>query len=574
MKITKKILYEMIEAEIINETIGWVGGNDVGDIRRLNQALVDKNLNKFQGLVNREFQNLTQEDWNNHPDMLRIFTTANGIDIPGWEDSGARAVLLSAEESGFVSSARIAQVQSASDTILDTQNPHVHNPDTASQNGVIATQLSTEDQEAVQKLSWIHISGVLGRGSGRTDDVKALQSILLTRLEQNNLPAAARAMKDASSDGSGVDGDFGGKTEAAVRALQDKWGIKNDGIVGKQTLMSLVLNHGDHNITPTLSRVLTGIVASPAPAGLANQTQFNDGDGMAGSEITDLIIHEQHSETGKPNRQQISITCDGATGAGFWPPAVCDGDEGRQCTKIVVTAEDMSVPDSFQLIWTPGDDIRSEIIKIEVQPHDSDAERPGVNFIVSFDSPIDVLGTEIKIDGNTIDVSFYSSVPEDNVRENADGVPDTIILEPVLSSDIPVNIEWSIRTDPDSGELSFMHTYGTKLKVRQDRPDLAQHSADKSVPHREGYDYFARITPGIGFKVWIWSTTDNEWIEETNIDQDYVNAIKPKNIDLNGGDESDFWVSEIKEILYQEAVNKKAGETILSEARFKKLAGI
>ena len=82
-------------------------------------------------------------------------------------------------------------------------------------------------------------NSILQKGSQNKGHVEALQKILLIRLEENGESAAADAMKAATTDRTGVDGIFGGKTEAAVIALQQKYRIDVDGTVGKQTFAAL-----------------------------------------------------------------------------------------------------------------------------------------------------------------------------------------------------------------------------------------------------------------------------------------------------------------------------------------------
>ncbi len=61
--------------------------------------------------------------------------------------------------------------------------------------------------------------GKLLKGGAKGEAVKALQAVL-TKL---------------GHDTGGIDGDFGAKTRAAVKAVQEKAGLSVDGIVGKNT---------------------------------------------------------------------------------------------------------------------------------------------------------------------------------------------------------------------------------------------------------------------------------------------------------------------------------------------------
>ena len=61
------------------------------------------------------------------------------------------------------------------------------------------------------------------QSGSRGDEVKELQSQL----------------NELGYDTGGVDGIFGGKTEAAVRAFQEAHGAKADGVAGQITLMRI-----------------------------------------------------------------------------------------------------------------------------------------------------------------------------------------------------------------------------------------------------------------------------------------------------------------------------------------------
>jgi len=274
MKVTKNILREIIEAEmnLLNEKIGSGGLNDRGDVRRLNQKLADRDLTGFKNLVSSEFQNLTQEDWDNHTDLLRIFTTANGLE--GWEDSGASGVILRAEEEGFVPDTIINQTQVASNATLDALEPE-RSTDSAGRDPVVQYD-GLNDSHGLEAadltlLEYLHDGNrILQSGSPQTSHVEALQRILLVRLRQNSLNSEASAMKAATSDETGVDGDFGGKTKAAVVALQRKYGIDDDGAVGRQTFMALRMNKAVDGVAAsnvrTRQRAETETLAQVVPA--------------------------------------------------------------------------------------------------------------------------------------------------------------------------------------------------------------------------------------------------------------------------------------------------------------------
>ena len=288
MKVTKRILREMIEAEMLNEKIGASGHNDSGDVRRLNQALVDRNLRKFSRLVRNEFQNLTQEDWDEHPDLLRIFTTANGIE--GWEGSGAAEVLDSAADDDFVSDALVNQTQSASDATLDALDPgRSPDPDPSAGEAAVAQEPALSDRQSLERL----LTGrSVIRSGQRGDNVRALQRILITRLNQNGLESVAAAMGEP-------DGAFGPKTKDAVEALQRKYDIDVDGVVGRQTASAILANaHVETQATRTAPVRRRQASSAGANAGAADDgTEDATADGTEeDSASDDALPQEEDSE--------------------------------------------------------------------------------------------------------------------------------------------------------------------------------------------------------------------------------------------------------------------------------------
>jgi peptidoglycan hydrolase-like protein with peptidoglycan-binding domain len=102
--------------------------------------------------------------------------------------------------------------------------------------------ITAEAVKAFQKAKGLAADGIVGnqtwpallvqvkRGS-RGEAVKAVQSQFQARRGQGS---------DDEGTGLAVDGDFGPKTDAAVRAFQEAAGLAADGIVGPQTWYALV----------------------------------------------------------------------------------------------------------------------------------------------------------------------------------------------------------------------------------------------------------------------------------------------------------------------------------------------
>lgn len=90
----------------------------------------------------------------------------------------------------------------------------------------------TEKTETTNKgASTVNIELTVLRKGSEGEEVKTLQRLLL---------ALGYEMKSASGKKYGADGDFGGATEAAVKAFQRAKGLEDDGIVGKNTWNKLL----------------------------------------------------------------------------------------------------------------------------------------------------------------------------------------------------------------------------------------------------------------------------------------------------------------------------------------------
>lgn len=99
--------------------------------------------------------------------------------------------------------------------------------------GMAKDEAKTEEKtETTNKgVSTVNIELTVLRKGSEGEEVKTLQRLLL---------ALGYEMKSASGKKYGADGDFGGATEAAVKAFQRAKGLEDDGIVGKNTWNKLL----------------------------------------------------------------------------------------------------------------------------------------------------------------------------------------------------------------------------------------------------------------------------------------------------------------------------------------------
>jgi peptidoglycan hydrolase-like protein with peptidoglycan-binding domain len=90
--------------------------------------------------------------------------------------------------------------------------------------------------KAFQQEKEIAVDGVVGKVTWINID-EADQSEPVLRAGSTGLPVrrAQKRMSLVGFDVSGVDGRYGGKTEAAVRKLQQQFQLAVDGVVGPQT---------------------------------------------------------------------------------------------------------------------------------------------------------------------------------------------------------------------------------------------------------------------------------------------------------------------------------------------------
>ena len=246
MKITKKILAEMIKEEILSERIK---GRDRVNIRKLKQHLDDGDREAFLKLFKKRFRGVTAEDYEKYPELLDIISAAHlrgsddgdwrGLDFTPWliDIVGVEAAEESEERASAdpdLVPAELTQLSTA-DSATDAAAAQIDSPDQF-------TSQIMDDLRAINYLSSGSAGDILKRGSSNRDAVRSLQRVLLVRLDQNGLGDKLEAMKAASKDGTGVDGLYGRRTKEAVEALQRHYGIQVDGVVGRQTYLSLIAN--------------------------------------------------------------------------------------------------------------------------------------------------------------------------------------------------------------------------------------------------------------------------------------------------------------------------------------------
>jgi uncharacterized protein (TIGR02594 family) len=126
---------------------------------------------------------------------------------------------------------------------------------------------------------------ILRRGS-RGNDVRLLQSLLNQKVPQSRLPNGRRLVED---------GDFGPKTEAAVRTFQQLNRLTVDGVVGPQTWKALGVQYTGPGSQPPAPTPVPPINVTGAPWMAVAQQEIGQSE-IAGSQHNPRII-EYHSTT-------------------------------------------------------------------------------------------------------------------------------------------------------------------------------------------------------------------------------------------------------------------------------------
>ena len=140
----------------------------------------------------------------------------------------------------------------------------------------------------------------LRRGS-KGDDVKYLQ----------------RLLNDFLSSNLTIDGDFGSKTEAAVKQAQEFFGLKVDGIVGSKTWYYLI-GYTNPASLPTLRRGSTGDAVKFLQERLSLMGYSLVFDGSFGAK-TEAAVKQFQKDRG--------LTVDGIVGSKTWT-AMFTSEEG------------------------------------------------------------------------------------------------------------------------------------------------------------------------------------------------------------------------------------------------------
>jgi len=208
MKVTKRILRDMIESELINERVGQridVRTNK-GQINRLSRQIGRDNQTAFNRQWRNEFMNLDASDFSNenYGDLLQ--TVTNAAVGKGWLEGSGGVFSLSA---GRTSAGTAEPVDIAAlDTPFQTSE-------------VSAGDIST--------LDYLSSGGSVLKFGSSGAKVTALQNILNARLQSHG-------KEDQLIE---VTGTFDSATKTAVETMQGVYGLQVDGIVGRQTWTAL-----------------------------------------------------------------------------------------------------------------------------------------------------------------------------------------------------------------------------------------------------------------------------------------------------------------------------------------------
>lgn len=291
MKVTKRILREMIEAEInlLNEATERTGFLNIRGAQRTIEKL-GKRLRKY----------LAAEEGSNQQDrrrqrFLRLWNAISGgvvkddLEIDGNKtelgnvvDEARAAGLISQEETTNIDNDLTASGRSDPDPTRTQQQmaaaieENEAEEEAEEEEGVATpeeppgdTEASSSDSVSAQEGGETDLSaestemlttmktqgGILKRGSSGSK-VGLLQDALRSRLGTMShqwLGAAGQS-----------DSDFGGKTKAAVEAIQTKYGITKDGVVGPNTAASLLADAAATGTAPARRRPAPSAGGEPA----------------------------------------------------------------------------------------------------------------------------------------------------------------------------------------------------------------------------------------------------------------------------------------------------------------------
>jgi len=206
MKVTKRILREMIETELLKERVGQridVRTNK-GQIRRLRRQIDNGNQTAFNRQWRNEFMNLDASDFSDekYGDLLQ--STLNAAVEEGWIE-GAGGVFT------------LADGRTSAGTVDSIDEPNV-----PEQSGAV-------NDSDIRLLDYLSNGGAVLKFGSSGAKVTALQNILNARLQSHG-------MEDQLIE---VTGTFDSATKTAVETMQGVYGLQVDGIVGRQTWTAL-----------------------------------------------------------------------------------------------------------------------------------------------------------------------------------------------------------------------------------------------------------------------------------------------------------------------------------------------
>jgi peptidoglycan hydrolase-like protein with peptidoglycan-binding domain len=220
MKVTKRILREMIENELLNERVGQridVRTNK-GQIKRLQKQIDNNNQTAFNRQWRNEFMNLDASDFSDDGYGSLLQSTLNAAVEKGWIAGSNNVYNLDTGRS------------SAGTAVLDDSG----SPETPAQ---------TNTPGDIRLLDYLSSGGSVLKFGSSGSKVTALQNILNTRLQSHGKPTIE------------VTGTFDSATKTAVETMQVEYGLQVDGIVGRQTWVALKTDGAERAaVTPRAER--------------------------------------------------------------------------------------------------------------------------------------------------------------------------------------------------------------------------------------------------------------------------------------------------------------------------------
>jgi hypothetical protein len=224
MKVTKRILRDMIESELLNERVGQridVRSNK-GQIRRLRRQVDNGNQTAFNRQWRNEFMNLDASDFSNEKYGERLQSTTNAAVSKGWLEGSNGVFSLS------------AGMSSAGTVVIDDSG-----------SSETPAQSYTASSGDIHTLDYLLSGGSVLKFGSSGSKVTALQNILNARLQSHG-------KEDRLIE---VTGTFDSATKTAVETMQGVYGIQVDGIVGRQTWTALKSDGAESaSVTPGAER--------------------------------------------------------------------------------------------------------------------------------------------------------------------------------------------------------------------------------------------------------------------------------------------------------------------------------